>query len=243
MYPVLFKIAGLSVYSYGFMIAFAFLFCTYLGQRSALKHGFPRDLIVNSALVILFSGIIGARILYVAINIKSYINDPIEIIMLPHGGLAFYGGAITAIAAQYIYIKVRKIPVYKFADFIIPYAVLGQAIGRIGCFLNGCCYGRQMDASHLYPTQLYSSFLLFGLYFFLKFIQKLKPKPGVIMVSYGILYSIGRFFMEFLRGDNTVFIVGLTFSQFVGVIVFAVSVSLLLFERVPTKSGRVEKKT
>lgn len=228
MYPVLFKIAGLSVYSYGFIIAFAFLVCTYLAQRSALKHGFQQDMIVNSALVILFSGIIGARFLYVVINIKSYIEDPLEIIMLPHGGLAFYGGAIAAVTAQYIYIKVKKMPVYEFADFIIPYAALGQAIGRIGCFLNGCCYGRHIDASHLYPTQLYSSFLLFCLYFFLKFLQKPKLKPGVVLVSYGMLYSVGRFLMEFLRGDNTVFIIGLTFSQFVSVIVFAVSSLLFL---------------
>ena len=228
MYPILFKIGPLTVYSYGAMIALAFLISTYLAQRAAKKIGLSENIIINSALVILFSGIAGARILYVAININSYIENPIEIIMLPHGGLAFYGGAVAAVIAEYIYIKVNKIPVYTFADFIVPYVTLGQAIGRIGCFLNGCCYGRPGPLGALYPTQLYSSFLLICLYCFLRLLQKIKVKQGIVFVSYALLYSAGRFMMEFLRGDNTVYIIGLTFSQFVSVIVFPVSAFLFL---------------
>lgn len=222
MHPILFKFGVLTVYSYGAMIALAFLISSYLAWHAAKEAGLSESIVINSALVILFSGIAGARLLYVAINISSYIENPIEIIMLPHGGLAFYGGAIAAVIAESIYLKVNKISVYKFADFIAPYVAFGQAIGRIGCLLNGCCYGRCIDAYNLYPTQLYSSFLLVCLYCFLRLLQKIKVKRGIVFVSYGLLYSAGRFMMEFLRGDNTVFIMGLTFSQFVSVIVFPI---------------------
>jgi len=220
------------------MIMLAFFTGTYLARRAAVKAGISRDIITNSALLILFSGIIGARLLYVALNARFYLENPLEIFMLPHGGLAFYGGAITAVTAELIYIKLKKLSVYEIGGLIIPYVALGQAIGRIGCFLNGCCYGRPTDSffgvvfpgadQAVYPTQVFSSLLLIFLYAFLRLLQKLNVKPGTVLIAYGLLYSLGRFLMEFLRGDNIMVVFGLTFSQFVSAIVFLLCVILLL---------------
>jgi len=229
------------------MIVLAFFAATYLAQRAAKKSGISPDVITNSALLVLFSGIAGARILYVLLDIEFYAQNPIEIFMLPHGGLAFYGGAIAAIAAELVYLKLKKLSVYKIGDLIIPYVALGQAIGRIGCFLNGCCYGKPTDfffgvtfpgeAHAVYPTQIFSSFFLIFLYGFLRLLQELNVKPGIVLVSYGLLYSAGRFSIEFFRGDNMAIVFGLTFSQFVSAIVFLFCAILLLI-RLAQPHGR-----
>jgi len=214
------------------MIVLAFFAATYLAQRAAKRSGISPDIVTNSALLVLFSGIVGARISYVLLDLEFYAQNPIEIFMLPHGGLAFYGGAIAAVAAELIYLKLKKLSVYKIGDLIIPYVAFGQAIGRIGCFLNGCCYGKPMAYGHLYPTQIFSSILLIFLYCFLRLLQKSEVKPGIVLISYGLLYSAGRFLMEFLRGDNMAIVLGMTFSQFVGAIVFLFCAVLLLIRLV-----------
>jgi len=237
MHPILFKCEPITIYSYGAMIVLAFFVSTYLAQLKAKKSGLSPDLIINLSLLILFAGIIGARLLYIAINIRDYIENPLEVLMLWHGGLAYYGGAIAALTAGIIYIKRKKISVFVIGDIIAPYAALGQAIGRIGCFLNGCCYGKPMVSGALYPTQIYSSISLFFLFLFLIFLQKRKLAAGTVLISYGLFYSVGRFMMEFLRGDNTVFILGMTFSQFVGAVIFFIC-AIFLIIRISGKYGK-----
>jgi len=238
MHPILFQIGPISIYSYGAAIVVAFLVAIYLSRRAAKEVNISQDIIVDSALIMLFSGILGARLLYVIINLKDYMENPIEILMLQHGGLAFYGGAITAFLAEVIYIKVKRLSIYKIGDILIPYIALGQAIGRIGCFLNGCCFGKPTDSMFgvvfpdiyyaVHPTQIYSSLGLLVLYGFLRFLQKTKVKDGMVLISYGLLYSTGRFLIEFIRGDNIVEIFGLTFSQFVSAVIFIVCAILFI---------------
>jgi phosphatidylglycerol:prolipoprotein diacylglycerol transferase len=226
------------------MIAVAFSVGTYLSRRAAKEAKIDPDFIVNLAFLLLFSGLIGARLLYVTLNIRDYMQDPLEILMLPHGGLSIYGGIFFAAVTGIIYARKKGYPVYKIGDLLIPYVALGQAIGRIGCFLNGCCFGRPADSvfgvifpghgQPLHPTQIYSSLAMIFLYGFLRLLQKLNLKEGVVLFSYGLLYSAGRFFMEFLRGDNTVILFGLTFSQIAGILIFVVS-SVFLWKRLRLK--------
>ncbi len=243
MHPILFKIGPFCVYSYGFCVAAAFLVAVFLAKRAAGRAGQDPQIIIDVALVLLFWGIIGARLLYVLLNIGVYIKSPVEIVMLQRGGLAFYGGAVAAVLAAVIFLKKKRLPIYKIADLIVPYAALAQAIGRIGCFLNGCCFGKptgfflgvvfpgSLEAVH--PTQIYSSLSLIALYGFLRFLQKtsapsvflnisIKLREGTLLFTYGLFYSLGRFFIEFLRADNIVSVFGLAFSQFVSIIIFAV---------------------
>lgn len=241
MHPVLFKFGQMYIYSYGAMLAAAFLVSSFLARRAAKEANIPPDIITDLALWMLFSGIIGARLLYVLLNIQQYAQNPLEIFMLQRGGLAFYGGAAAALITAALYIKYKRHSIYKIGDLIIPYVALGQAIGRIGCFLNGCCFGRPADSffgvvfphttQAIHPTQIYSSLALIFLYGFLRLLQKLKVKEGVVLISYGLLYSAGRFFMEFLRADNSVVVLGFTFSQFTGVLVF-IGCVLLLWKKI-----------
>ena len=236
MYPILLKIGPVCIHSYGLMLALAFFTGVFLAQRKAKEAAIALYVIGTSALLMLFSGIIGARLLYIAINIGYYINNPLEILMLQHGGLAFYGGAATALMAEIIYLRKKRLPVYKVGDLIIPYVALGQAIGRIGCFLNGCCFGKPTDfyfsvifpgtAHTVHPTQIYSSLFLLILYVFLRLLQQLKLKEGIVLLSYGLLYSTFRFLIEFLRGDNTILLFGLTFSQIASIIIFIICLIL-----------------
>ena len=229
MHPILFKIGPLTVYSYGAMIAAAFFICTWLAQRAAKTKGLATDFIINSSLLILFSGIFGARILYVFLSPGYYLKNPIEIIMLQHGGLAFYGGAAAAVLAEWLYIKKKNMPVYRIGDLLAPYVALGQAIGRIGCFLNGCCYGKPMASGLLYPVQIYSSLALLFLYIALRFLQSKNLKEGTVLISYFMFYAVIRFMLEFLRGDNMISVMGVTFSQFVGITVFIACIILFIF--------------
>lgn len=229
MHPVLFKIGPLNLYSYGVMLAAAFFTAVFLARRAAKEARISPDVITDLGLVLLFSGIAGARLLYVILNIQDYVGNPFEILMLSHGGLAFYGGALAAFIAGIVYAKLKGLSIYKLGDLIAPYAALGQAIGRIGCFLNGCCFGKSE-----HPAQIYSSLALIFIYGFLRLFARLKVKPGVVLVLYGVLYSVKRFFMEFLRDDNIIILFGLTFSQFISVIVFIVCI-LILSQRILAK--------
>lgn len=120
MHPVLFNIGSICIYSYGFMIAVAFSVGTYLSRRAAKEAKIDPDFIVNLAFLLLFSGLIGARLLYVTLNIRDYMQDPLEILMLPHGGLSIYGGIFFAAVTGIIYARKKGYPVYKIGDLLIP---------------------------------------------------------------------------------------------------------------------------
>ncbi len=184
MHPILFKIGQVTIYSYGVMVAIAFLVSIYLASLSAAKRGINQEKIMDLGLTLLISGIIGARLLYVLTEIEYYRANPLEMVMIWKGGLVFYGGFIAAFVCGWVFLKRNKIPVLKTCDHIVPYLALGQAIGRIGCFLNGCCFGKPTNlpwgmifpggsiagdiypAVHIHPTQLYSvytNFLIFAI--------------------------------------------------------------------------------
>ena len=246
MHRVLFTIGPFTIYSYGLMIALGFIIATMLAVRTAANVNVSQDKVATLSLVILISGIIGARILYILLNLTDFIASPLEMFMVWHGGLVFYGGALLAFVSGLIYLRIAKMPILDTADLISPYIALGHSIGRIGCFLNGCCFGKTTsnifgvmfsDGVMRYPTQIYSSFYLLFLYMFLRvrlqFRQFTQPLlltqlpfiggagfKGQAFFSYLIFYPAGRFFIEFLRGDNQVVVYNLTFSQLVSLCVF-----------------------
>lgn len=239
MHPIICKIGPVAIYSYGLMIGLAFLVATFLAKKSAEKAGFNGQQIIDLSLYLIISGVLGARLLYVLINIKDYLKNPLEIIMLSHGGLVFYGGLISATVTGIWFLKKRKLPILKIADRLIPYVALAQAIGRVGCLLNGCCYGKATNlpcgitlpghASSVHPTQVYESIFLIFIFLILKVGEEKTHKPGKIFVLYFLLYALGRFLVEFCRGDNPNVFLNFTFSQAVSAILFIISLSLLLF--------------
>ncbi|MBU4140453.1 MAG: prolipoprotein diacylglyceryl transferase, partial [Candidatus Omnitrophica bacterium] len=190
------------------------------------------------------SAISGARALYVLQNLKFYINHPQQILMLHRGGLSFYGGFVLATIFAVVFLKRQRLPVLKTFDIVCPYLALAQAIGRIGCFLNGCCYGKPAGSGlRVYfpgqdiarqPVQIYASLSLLLIFIILRTFQAKRGKKiyfsGQIFLLYCLLYSISRFFMEYLRGDNLPLLANLTVHQLISIGIF-VSVSIIWWKK------------
>lgn len=236
MHPIICTFGSFTVYSYGLMLALAFITSVSLAGGQAKREGLNPDIIFNFSFLVFISGIAGARIFYITGNISHYLKDPLEIIMLQRGGLAWFGGLIFGAAAGIIYLKKKKLPAYKIIDLIIPFVALGQAIGRIGCLLNGCCFGREsfyglhfdIHSAFLIPTQLYSSLLLIIIFIILRFLQERPHREGQIFYAYLFLYSIKRFFIEFWRADSQRILTGLTLFQILSLVMFIFSLFKLL---------------
>lgn len=235
MHSEICKFGPITVYSYGLMLVIAFVVSTFLAAAQAKREKIDPETIFNLSFTVFISGIIGARILYVLDNLNYYLRSPLEIIMLQKGGLAWFGGLILGSICGILYIKRKNLPVYKIIDLFAPFVALGQAIGRIGCFLNGCCYGKESafgiyspaQGAVLIPSQLYSALILVVIFVILRIMQERPHKNGEIFFTYLFFYSIKRFFVEYLRADNPVIIFGLTLFQILSIAVFILAAAFL----------------
>lgn len=242
MHPVLFTIGSFAVYSYGVMVALGFAVATFFVWRGAEQFGFDRNKVVDVMIIALVSGIIGARALYVMINLAYYRQNPLEALNLSRGGLVWYGGFIVSFLTLVIYTRRARWDLWKLLDLIAPYIALAQGFGRIGCFLNGCCYGVEAPRGNFFsvlypgehalrhPSQLYSAVLLFGLFAILKAWQDRRRFAGEIFLGYCMLYATKRFLVEFLRGDNPKLFLGLTMSQEISVVILAASAAFFTYK-------------
>ena len=227
MHPILFKLGPINIYSYGLMVAVGFGLSVIMIYARAPRFGLERDIIVDYFIMLLISGVAGARALYVLLDIRYYMANPLEIINLSKGGLVWYGGFIAALLTSLWFVRARKLEFWSAVDFVAPYVALGQAFGRIGCFLNGCCYGiaapHNFPFGERHPTQIYSAVLLFIIFIALILWQDRRRFAGEIFLGYCMLYSCKRFFIEFLRGDNPRIFFTLTMSQVISLAVFLIA--------------------
>jgi len=236
MLPEICKIGPFTIYSYGLMLVLAFFLSTYLACLQAKKENFNPEKIFNLLFLIFISGLIGARLFYVFNNFNFYLRNPLEIVMLQHGGMSWFGGVILGSATAILFIKKNKLKVLEVLDLVVPFIALGQAIGRIGCLLNGCCFGKASEFGMyfkvfdqvLIPTQLYSSLLLLLIFFLLRNIQNRKHFPGQVLRAYLLLYPIKRFFIEYLRNDSPRIFFGLTLFQILSLAMFSFSLLWLI---------------
>jgi len=238
MHRIIFSIGPFTLYSYGLCVAIAFLISTVFILRDAKKNGFKQADILDCLIMVFLSGLIGGRLLYVLINAGYYFDCPLRILMFYEGGLAFQGALVGAVVSGVVVTRVKKLSFRKVADLIVPYMALGQAIGRIGCFLNGCCYGKVIsfgpavtfpgDAAARMPVQLYSSFILFLFFLFLLKIRKKHFFDGCVFALYLAVYGIFRFFMDFLRGDELSVFFGIKLSQIIGAGTFLCGVLIFI---------------
>ncbi|MBI4974339.1 MAG: prolipoprotein diacylglyceryl transferase [Candidatus Omnitrophica bacterium] len=255
MHPVILRIGPFSIYSYGVMVALGFGLATALIYKNAARYGIDKSKIIDFAILILFAGIVGARVFYVLSNIDYYIANPFEILNLSKGGLVWYGGFASALLASIWYLKKNSIPFWTFADFIAPYIALAQGLGRIGCFLNGCCFGMEASRpgypfavifpdSHTlrHPTQVHSSLALLFIFIVLRIRQERPHFTGQIFLAYCILYSMKRYILEYLRGDNPILTLGLTVSQVISILVFSISIPLFLYKAFEWKRALLRSK-
>lgn len=233
MHPEICKIGPITVYSYGLMLVSAFFISSVLASLRARKELLEPDLIFNLCFVSFIFGVIGARALYVIEHISEYIRNPLELIMFQHGGLSWFGGLILGSLSAVIYLRKKKAGVLRILDLLAPFICLAQAIGRIGCLFNGCCFGKESAQHGIYfpvhdavliPAQIYSSILLVLIFIILRFLQDSPHKIGQVFFTYLALYSVKRFFIEFLRADNDIVFMGFTLFQLLSVILFICSI-------------------
>ncbi len=236
MYPILFKIGPITVYSYGVMIALAAIVCSILLARDAKKLKIPSDIIYDFMFWVVAWGILGARVFYVILLWDYFSQNLLETIMIMHGGLAWQGGLIGGFVSGIWFVKNKKISLRQFMDMAAPYIALGQAIGRIGCFFNGCCFGKPVawgiyfpaHQDRLHPTQLYETAGLFVAFVILKFSQKKPHQAGMVFVLYLWLAALERFIVEFFRADHDVVYFGLSLFQYISLGFIAVGLFLMV---------------
>ncbi|MEI7751350.1 MAG: prolipoprotein diacylglyceryl transferase [Candidatus Omnitrophota bacterium] len=238
MKPILFSFGAIHLYSYGLCIAIGVLLSIFLMKRRALKEGFPGpDDVLDMAFAVLVWGFLGARLFYVIQNFSYYRADPLKIFAVWEGGLIFYGGAIAAFLGLALKARKKKWPFWKILDFLVPYGALTHAFGRIGCFLNGCCFGKACDFPWavrfpelpyaVHPTQLYEAFYDLVLFAFLIQRRKRIRFEGEISLLYLLLYGMGRYTIEFLREPSWQWM-GLTSNQWLSVVI--VVTAFVLFQ-------------
>ena len=246
MYPILIEFGFFKIFTYGLLVATGFLVAILLASSRAEKEGLDSQKVLDLCFYVMVSALLGARLLYVIVEYRYFLDSPLEIFKFWKGGLVFYGGLILGVLISLWYLKHNQMPMWKTADLLAPSIALGQLIGRWGCFFAGCCFGRKTDVAwgitftdprslapleiSLHPTQVYLSLNAVFIFIFLMWLSKRKVFDGQILWSYGILYSIGRFLIEYFRGDDRGFPVEqvLSTSQFVGVFVFSFSAFMLL---------------
>ncbi|MGQ9705985.1 MAG: prolipoprotein diacylglyceryl transferase [bacterium] len=243
MYPILFHLSEqITIRSYGVMLAIAFFVGIFIARRFAKKDGVKPALITDLSFWIILATIVGGRLLYVLMNLKEYIKHPIDIVRIWQGGLIFYGGFFFSILVAIWFFKRNKINVWKGLDILSPPAAIGYAIARIGCFLNGCCYGKETKCflgikfplsssagihfvgQKIHPTQLYAMLANLVIFLILWFSYPKKRFDGQIFWSYIFMYSIYRFLIEFIRGDKSPLAFGLTSIQYITIVLFISSI-------------------
>ncbi|MGQ9778814.1 MAG: prolipoprotein diacylglyceryl transferase [Bacillota bacterium] len=215
MRPVLFYLFGLPVFAYGACLAVAFAVAILLAQREAAREGLRPEMIVDLALVVCLGGLLGARLLFVLLEFDYYRTRLWEILDIRAGGMSFFGAALGGFAAAWFYAKHKGWPRWRLADLCAPYIALGYAIARLGCLLNGCCYGmathvpwalacRAGDPTLRHPTQLYAALGSLLLFILLYRFRRHRHFPGFLFFLYMALYAVMRGIVETFRDSKTI---------------------------------------
>lgn len=195
---------------------------------------FDRKMTFDIALIIMITGFIGGRAAHVLYEEFAFYQEfPLEIFKFWKGGFVFYGGFILSMISVLAYLKIKKQNFYLWADFLTPYLALSYALGRMGCFFEGCCYGSHCElpwaVAYRHPTQLYMVFAELILITAILLLNKRKTfKTGLVFLTWVCGHSINRFFIEFLREDDRGdLIIGLSISQVLSALVFVSALYLI----------------
>lgn len=241
---------------YGVMMALGFAAGLWTATRRARRLNVSADIVSDTTMWLLLGSIVGARVVYVTTYWKQeFAGQPLsEIFMIQHGGLVFYGGLIGATVAGIGYLSWKKLPVWKIADILAPSIALGSVFGRIGCLLNGCCFGRACDlpwaisypAEHVaggalvHPVQVYDALLNLVLFIGLEFFVTRRKFDGQVFALYLMGYAVFRSIAEYFRGDYPTDHIhnGLTSAQLVSIGIFVAGAALYALRRTSAAAKR-----
>ena len=249
MHPILFEIGRFPVYTYGLLLAAAYLLGLQFALRRARAVGLDPNRVMDLGIWIIVSALVGAKLLLLIVEFDQFSRDPAELLNLARSGGVFYGGLIAAVAVALWYLRRHRMPMWTVTDVFAPGIALGHVIGRLGCVFAGCCFGRPANVPWaitftnefaarnvgtplgipLHPTQLYEAgAALLILIMLLVTERRGRTFPGRTFWLYMLLYAISRFVIEFYRGDPRGMVGDLSTSQFVSLVLAPLSVIMLV---------------
>ena len=238
---ILFEILGIQIKSYGLMIAIGIIVASSLLISKGKKRGLDEDSLLNLIIFAVIGGILGGKLLFIITEFKNILKNPSIILNFGYG-FVIYGAILLGALTIYLYCKKKKWNTLEIIDMTVPGLAIAQGFGRIGCFLAGCCYGVETKLKigvefpieslapagvHLHPTQIYSSIFDFILGFLLLYYGRKERDTGKVTGLYLIIYSIGRFSVEFFRNDPRGTVGILSTSQFIAI--FTLVVGIIIF--------------
>jgi len=255
MHPELFSIGPFTIHTYGLFVAIAFSAGLIVAARLGKAEGISSQQVMDMGFIVILAALIGSRLMYVLINVSHYIERPLDILKIWQGGLVFSGGIIAVVLTSVWYSKRHGLSLWTLGDLWAPAAALGQGIGRIGCFMAGCCYGKPTDLKwgvvftdpqslapqhiQLHPTQVYSSISGLVIFLVLFTLNSRKKFKGQVLLWFLILHSTARLLIERFRGDDRGIMLGgsMTVTQLVSMLILIGAVATLI-----TIKSRADKK-
>ncbi len=264
MYPRLLELGPITVYTYGVLLAAAYLFGLQLARIRAKERGLDANRVLDLGIYIIISALVGAKLLLLITDYKSFTADPRELLTLARSGGVFYGGLIVAVIVALWYIRRVGLPLWTTCDVFAPGIALGHVVGRFGCLFAGCCFGKPTTRPWgitftdpfaaanvgtplgvaLHPTQLYEAGAeLLILIVLLVTERKGRPFPGRTFWLYMLLYAISRFIIEFYRGDDRGTVGMFSTSQFISIVLAPLAIVMLVYlSRVVTPEPKRARK-
>lgn len=250
MYPELFSIGPVTIYTYGVLLAASYLLGLRLAMWRAGRWGLDPQRVLDLGIYIIIAALVGAKLLLLVTDFAEFRQDPAAVLSIARSGGVFYGGLLLAVAVAFWYIARHAMPFWTTCDVFAPGIALGHVTGRLGCFAAGCCYGRPTNVPWavvftnpkaaanvgtplgipLHPTQLYEAGAeLLILIVLLTTEKKGRPFAGRTFWLYMLLYAISRYIIEIYRGDprGTVFM--FSTSQFISVVLAPLAVAMLVW--------------
>jgi phosphatidylglycerol:prolipoprotein diacylglycerol transferase len=249
MHPILFEVGNWPVYSYGVLLALAYLAGLQLAVVRARRAGLDGARVMDLGIYLIIAALVGAKVMLIAVDFDYFRRQPRELLSLVRAAGVFYGGLLAAFAVAVVLIRRYKLPLWTTTDVFAPGIALGHVIGRLGCLLAGCCYGRATTlpwgitftdpaaaenvgtplGTPLHPTQLYEAGAeLLILVFLLATERRGRTFPGRTFWAYLFLYAISRFVIEFYRGDDRGMVMIVSTSQAVSLVVAPIALAMLI---------------
>jgi phosphatidylglycerol:prolipoprotein diacylglycerol transferase len=250
VYPRLLELGPITVYTYGVLLAAAYLLGLQLARVRAKARGLDANRVLDLGIYIIIAALIGAKLLLLVTDFRTFSSNPRELLTLARSGGVFYGGLILAVTVALVYIRKIGLPLWTTCDVFAPGIAVGHVVGRFGCLFAGCCYGKPTTLPWgitftdpfaaanvgtplgvpLHPTQIYEAgaeAIILGI--LLATERKGRPYPGRTFWLYMLLYAISRFIIEFFRGDERGAVGMFSTSQFISILLAPLAVVMLVY--------------